>query len=305
MTLNFLPLILSILSIFLFLANPFYQKITGRTPHKKARRILTILAFIFLLTFLGLLGFPRIKTFLDSKDYVIQSPILLRPPIYRKTQGEAVAPRLPFKPPALREKQIICDADYCSSFEKEDWDKQEEQFRESTKYPSAFIPSLEEGVFDTARMWYKKFQPPPVFKIELTVKPYHPEMGNIVISYGTIWRCIIAEDNYNTVTCEGEKPFQERQSRHFTGKEKKPIAPETDISITVETILTSQKKIKIVMNVDYIDIDSNKSNADFDFTVSMPTPEPTEEEAYIGIGIIDPKRKDPAAEFKIFKLWKR
>lgn len=296
--------ILLIVSVFLFFLNPFYQKATGRTTPKRAKRILTIFASIFLVIFLVLLVLPHLKSYLDSKGYVLQLPISFRPFLYRKTQGEAIAPRLPFEPPPVPEKEMECDADYCSTFEREDWEGWE-QFRDSTKYPGAFIPSLEREVFDTARLWYKEFQPPPTFKMELTVKPYHPEMGNIVISYGTIWRCIIAEDNYNTVTCEGEKPFQERQSGHFTGKEKKPIASETDVSITLETILTGEKKIKIVMNVDYIDINSNKSSADFDFTVSMTTPKPTETKEYIGVGIIDPKRKDPALEFKTFKLWKR
>lgn len=79
-------------------ANPFYQKITGRTPRKTAKRVLTILAFIFLLIFLWL-GFPHIKTYLDSKGYVIQSPI------YKKTQGEKTTSQLPFQPPDYNHAQ--------------------------------------------------------------------------------------------------------------------------------------------------------------------------------------------------------
>lgn len=295
-----------ILPILLFIASPFYQKLTGKTTHKKAKRVLIILSFISFAIYLILVGFPHIKSSLDTKGYVIQFPVSLifRAPFYRKTEGESVVSRLPFEPPALPEREATCDADYCSAFEEENWEGWEE-FRESTKYPGALIPSLEGGVFDTARLWFKKFQPSPEFKAEFTVRPYNPEMGNIVISYGTTWRCIVAEANYNTITCEAEKPLQRLSSQHLTSKEKRPIKPETDIVITVETILTSEEKIKIIMNIDYIDIDSNKSEVDFDFSVGAPTPKPSGAIEYVGVGIIDPQRKDPAIEFKNFKFWKK
>jgi len=296
-----------ILALFLFLAEPFYRKFTGSTSLKKAKKFLFILGCLFLLIFLSLWSFPRINSYLDGKGYIVQSPVILRSPFQKRVHGAVgVNKRLPFEPPPQAGGKKACDADYCGSFEfqNEEWDGWP-QFRQSTKYVRAVIPSLEGGVFDTARLWYKEFQPPPEFKAELVFKPYQSEFGNVVVSYGTIWRCIIAEDNYNTVSCEAEKPLKDRQSGHFTGKKKKQVQPETDVLLALETILTGEKKVKIIIKVGYVDIDGNESSADFDFTISMPTPKPAEENQYIGVGIIDPKRRDPAVEFRHFKLWKK
>lgn len=203
--------------------------------------------------------------------------------------------------------QVITDCQkegetFCSTFSDIEKDFEESNFfsknPENTKILKSNLPTFKSK--DNPNLWVKNLFFTPEFHFSITSKFYDKEKGNLTIVYGNDWRCIIGENNFNTITCESfysNTVKKERKSQHLSSKKLKAIQPETELLTRGSTTIIDNNKLKITLTLEYFDIDNNKQTATFDFETKYLSTNSKENKKSFGVGIIDPLNEGINIEF--------
>ena len=193
---------------------------------------------------------------------------------------------------------------YCSTFNEEDWVGWS-AFKKNEDNPR-IIKIVVSRKYDNPNLFYKIAQPGVNFDFELRVVPKNKNKGNIVIVHNKLWRCIIAESNYNTVTCEVgySSESKNRFVEHLSDGDRQQIKPGTPIVIKGSTLLDSSNAIRLNLNIDYIDTEDSKEKVELEYVLPLLSPD-INQKAEVGVGIIDVYGEEIETEFQIFRLTTR
>lgn len=268
---------------------------------KKWKRPLVLASIVFFL------GLSARNLYLDGWK--------LRSPFYRDNDKKGLKSTnindslVPYNPELLGSKvgPITCsDGKYCSGFNEEsDWIGWQ-GFDRSQNNSGLLRPRIGSG-FDNPNLWFQKINPSPIFDFDLKFIPKNDTKINVVVVYEKIWRCIIGETNFNTITCE-ENYSSHNKTRHsssLTALNKLPISPQSEIIINGSTLVSSTNRLQIRLQLQYIDIEQNKESVDLSFQLGFPSPDPKSFRGSVGVGIIDPNSEGITVEFKEFSLQPR
>lgn len=288
---NKITIILSTLSIALVFLTFFFQNLINFSKRKTMIFRIAVIVMFFLFSSAAYFGGVRVKFYNVNLEPIKET---------RTEEKSDVA----FKA-ALLEKPLpeeCTNEPHCSDFtDTENW-KGWERFYKSPDNPREFqaVPS---GVFDAPRLWYQKTDTSPEFSLKLKITPKNDVKGNIIISYGDVWRCIIAESNYNAITCEETTPTKRRYLKYLTTEGYKPIKPKTQITLeNLLTSITSTGDLSLSFKLAYVSIEEENVKADINFIIKLPSAKPKEMREYIGVGLIDPNNEAIKAEFQFFNL---
>lgn len=210
-----------------------------------------------------------------------------------------------FNPELIREESEDTKTErdkFRSSFGEDDWIGWE-GFAKSLNNPKILM-SRGKWPFDNPNLWFQKIKPTPVFELTLKVTPQNSDKGNVVIAYGQIWRCIIAESNFNAVTCETKYATKDKERflKTLSGLDRPLIKPKTELIIEGSTTIVEQNKLKLELIIKYLDEGGNKQEAIFVFKFDYPSPEPETNKEHVGVGLIDSDGEGIAVEFNEFTL---
>jgi len=156
------------------------------------------------------------------------------------------------------------------------------------------------GSKDNPILWIKNLSLSPEFHFNLTSKLFDDKKGNLTFVFGNDLRCIIGENNFNTITCEAfysNTSKKERKSQHLSSKKLPPIQPETELLIRGSTSIVSDDKLKITLSLEYFDSENSKKETTFDFETKYLSTNPQENKKNFGVGIIDPHDEGISVEF--------
>lgn len=297
-------MILLLLSGIIFLLGVLISAIVGRIIGKlsnKAFKVVAALALLALLVTVPLyLYLQGLRVSFEHREKTITFKIFFTE-LEKIIGGQDVA----FNPELIQEKpeDITTEGEkFHSSFDEEGWIGWE-GFAKSLNNPKILM-SRGKWPFDNPNLWFQKIKPTPVFDFTLKATPQNNDKGNMVLAYGQIWRCIIAESNYNTVTCETKYASRDklRHLKTLSSLDKLPIKPKTELIIEGSTVIVEQNKLKLELLIKYVDSAGNKQEAPFVFKFDYPSPEPETNREYIGVGLIDSNEEGIAVEFSEFTL---
>jgi len=259
--------------------------------YRRIKENLILILYIFILLAAILIISYR---FLEYKGYKLD---------LGKTKGQTEK----LKP--LPKEEIIseCSDDestFCSTFSdiEQEFDESELPYfttdPENPKILEANIPISKTK--DNSNLWIKEKSFTPEFHFEIQIKFYNEEKGNLTISYGDDWRCIIGENNFNTLTCESQysnKTEKARFSQHLSSKNHLNIKPKEEVIISGSTTLVEDNKLKISLLLNYFDIESQDVEESFEFEIKYLSANPKEDKRRFGVGIIDPLDEGIRIEF--------
>lgn len=162
------------------------------------------------------------------------------------------------------------------------------------------------GSRDNPILWVYGKSFTPELEFDFTTKLYGKDRGNLTITFGNDWRCIIGEANYNTVTCENfysNSDKKSRYSQYLSIKGLSPIQPKTPVTVNGSTTLVSDNKIKITLTLTYFDSKNNKQEATFNFDdIKYLSTNPETDKKRFGVGIIDPNAEGIGVEFMLLDI---
>lgn len=215
-------------------------------------------------------------------------------------QGVAFNPKLIKDQPEQVEKGSDNFHSYFNN--EEDWVGWE-GFAKSLSNPKILM-SRGAWPFDNPNLWFQKLKTVPIFNFTLKVTPQNNDKGNLVIAYGQVWRCIIAESNFNAITCETDYATRnkKRYLKTLSSLDRLPIKPKTELIIEGSTRIAEGNKLELSLLLKYIDSTDNRQEAPFVFNFDYPSPEPETNREYVGIGLIDSDGEGIAIEFSEFTL---
>lgn len=223
----------------------------------------------------------------------------------QKTESEEIAEKL--APGGKSQPQFSqqCNNGWvCSDFSEGDFTGWGEYSINQLNKRSIQVSS--DSVWDSPPLFFNRSETKIKFLLVLKATPKDPLKGNIVIFWNEAWRCIIAETDYNKVSCEAnyQTPKKIVRAQNFLStKGKKPISPGKEVKIEINSdFVPSDNNNKIKMVLDYIDIDGKRETADFEWDFELPTPDIENFKQLVGVGVIDPKNEKVEVEFNRLEL---
>jgi len=242
------------------------------------------------------------KLVIESNQYGL---FFIKNPLGENTESQKIADAMAPKKQSKPQFDTECPLGWiCSDFEKEDFSGWDEYAINQLNTRS--IQVSVDSVFDNPPLFFRNSETKIDFTVILKVTPRNQEKGNVVILWNETWRCIIAESDYNKITCEGNYPNTNKVKRkqQFLSKlGKNPISPDKEIKIEIKSnLISSENKNKITMNLDYIDTSGNSESADFEWVFDLNTADIENYKQLIGVGVIDPNNEKIEAEFKKLEI---
>ena len=222
-----------------------------------------------------------------------------------KTESEEIAEKLAPGGKSLPQFSQQCDSGWvCSDFSESDFTGWSEYSINQLDKRSIQVSS--DSVWDSPPLFFNKSETKIKFSLVLKVTPKDLFKGNIVVFWNEAWRCIVAETDYNKVSCEAnyQNPRKVVRVQNFLStKGKKPISPGKEIKIGVNSdFVPSDNKNRINMVLDYIDTDGKRENVDFEWNFGLPTPDIENFKQLVGVGVIDPNNEKIEVEFNRLEL---
>ena len=158
------------------------------------------------------------------------------------------------------------------------------------------------GDQDNSILWTKNTELSPELNFTLISKFFNKSKGNLTIVYGSDWRCIIAESDFNTIKCESEynKKEHPKYKRTLSSIGKPLIAPETETTVKGNITIGIDNFYNVNLTLEYYDESGEQNDADFNFKVRHFLSNPLENKKRLGVGIIDPE--DEAIKIEFNKL---
>lgn len=288
--------------------DPLSNAVIGRIINKLPRKFFIPLAIIVLT-----ISFSFVLYKLGLKLEVKKEPTAIGFRFYwhEKVKGEEVPKnhRVAFNPKLIPETQEELSDEtgrFYSKFDKEEEWAGWEAFTRFLSDPKVLQAKVE-WPFDNPNLWFQKTKSSPVFDFTLKSTPQNENKGNLVLAYGQVWRCIIAERNFNAITCEKDYASKNklRILKTLTGLGKRPIKPRTEIIIEGSTAILEKNKLELRLLIKYVTDEEKGDEANFTFEFSYPSPDPKGDSQFIGVGLIDPNEEGIAVEFTEFSLLPR
>lgn len=157
---------------------------------------------------------------------------------------------------------------------------------------------------DNSILKVKDMQFSPVFNFKLVTRLRNKNKGNLTITYGRDWRCIIGEADHKKVTCQSEydKKDSPRQTKYLSTYGKPDILTDTELTVDGSVTLGVDNNYNIRLILRYFDDKSNPVDAELDFKVKYKSNNIMDSKKQFGVGIIDPSDEGIKIEFQKLEI---
>lgn len=139
----------------------------------------------------------------------------------------------------------------------------------------------------------------PEFNFTLVTKLLNKEKGNLTITYGKDWRCIIGEADHKKVICQSEynKKNSPREAIYLSTLGKPDIPEDTELTIDGSVTIGTGNSYNIKLILKYFDVNSNPVEAELNFKAKYKSNNLKEIKKDFGVGIIDNEDEGIKVEF--------
>lgn len=216
--------------------------------------------------------------------------------------AEAAAP----ESPELEQLSVECpQGSVCSNFKDDDFSGWSD-YKRSDRNPRSIIVSRD-SKYDSPPLLFKKETSGLNFHLYVKALPTNKNKGNIVLLQKDVWRCIIGDADYNSVSCQfdySKDSAKSPEKQFLSTKGYKRISPDKDIIVNIKSYLTFENKIELTVSLKYLDIDNQPQSPELKFLFGIPSPDIANFKELVGVSVIDPKKENIEVEFKELRLSK-